>query len=90
LFARAVRCVTQLVGGIRARTGFTAKDEAEAAEVGRELEALRQQTAAAAPESADAETQAEREATDDGQAEIPASVANPKPNPTRTRVAGEH
>jgi chemotaxis protein histidine kinase CheA len=47
VLGRGIRCVTQLAGRIRACTGFTAEDATEAAEVARELDALRQLTATA-------------------------------------------
>ena len=64
VLARAVEGLRAFVGRIHDRVGFTATDAMEAAEIQRELDALRQETDAE-PLVADAESQAEHEAARD-------------------------
>jgi chemosensory pili system protein ChpA (sensor histidine kinase/response regulator) len=51
VLARAVRCVAQMVGRIKARAAFTEDDLAEAAEVELDLDALRARAVAAAAQT---------------------------------------
>jgi chemosensory pili system protein ChpA (sensor histidine kinase/response regulator) len=86
VLARAVAALHALTGRVRTREPFNAGDEAEAAEVEAELEALRQE---ATPESIeDSESAAQRAATaeDDAQVEV-ASARAPTPEPRVVPIA---
>jgi chemosensory pili system protein ChpA (sensor histidine kinase/response regulator) len=71
VLARAVEGLRVLVDRVKQRSPFTAADAAEAQEIQRELESLRQE-AAAEPVADDAEGQAERDAARDEHDETPA------------------
>ena len=64
VLARAVEGLRMLVERVKARVGFTHADVTEAGEIQRELEMLRQESAAE-PTPADAEAQAEHDAAHD-------------------------
>jgi len=80
VLARAVEGLRMLVGHVRDRTGFGIADAKEAGEIQAELDALRQESMAE-PTLADAESQAEDQATRDehDEARAPGPVAIPRP-----------
>ncbi len=82
VLARAVEGLRAFVGRVHDRAGFTAADAAEASDIQRELEGLRQEVDVA-PALADAESQAEDEAArdehDEARARGPVAVPSPPP-----------